>query len=426
MICLNPQTNPDPFSWDYQTSIHGIAGTLNSTMSKLWNSGKDYAHNNTEFFLSWHRMYLYFFERIICKLTQNPNFRIPYWDPAANINLPASFQSNTLIGGITNHLYIASPNRNRTGLTASEVAIFNSTVQNAMNAPSYCKFLEYIETLHMTVHGAIGGQNNSTATPLGYMTQFEISPKDPIFFVFHSYIDRLWEQWLRQSNRKNPKGLFQTELFYFYNVKTGTTGVQSQLVKIKGSQVLNTSTKLKYTYQGVSGSPSTSKQKACCPPDATSARLLKSTSPITIAQNKTHFSLANTTIAIPLIEFGKLKTIGNNQTIYAEFDDVVINQMPKDLIAIYFVKENQTNATPQLLSFVGLVDILNTRMNHTDNNGKKRFRINITDIFRQMSLPLSSLKNTNLVFRPVNEEGSNTNLTGNISFSGITIVLETN
>jgi Common central domain of tyrosinase/Polyphenol oxidase middle domain len=413
----------DPLSWDYQTSIHGILGTLNSTMAQEWNSGKDYAHNNTEFFLHWHRMYLYFFERIVAQATGDISFRIPYWNPAANINLPAAFQSNTALGGITNHLYIASPDRSKVGLTAKEQKQFKSAVKKALSATSYCIFLEKIESLHQFIHGAIGGFANSSSTGLGYMTTMEISPKDPIFFVFHSYIDRLWEKWLRLKNRKNASGNFLSQEFYFHDV---TSNGQSNLIKITGNQVLNTSSDLKYTYQGVSGLASTNLQAACCPITSNRTVLLRNSNDIAINQNKTSLPLTNTTIALSLSDFALLRKLKSNQRLYAEFDNIVINQMPKDLIGIYLVKRGKQNLPPQPISFVGIVDVLNARMNHVDENGKIKLRINITDVVKNIRIPLARLQQTSLIFKVINDEGLTTNLAGNVTLKGLTIVLEEN
>ncbi|HTE11917.1 MAG TPA: tyrosinase family protein, partial [Chitinophagaceae bacterium] len=51
-----PLTNPT--SWQYQAAIHGT--TLTNNLPN-WNS----CQHGTQFFFSWHRMYLYFFERIL-------------------------------------------------------------------------------------------------------------------------------------------------------------------------------------------------------------------------------------------------------------------------------------------------------------------------------------------------------------------------
>ena len=48
---------------------------------------------------------------------------------------------------------------------------------------------------HDNVHGEIGG---GTATWLGFMSAF-LSPVDPIFFMHHSNLDRLWDVWTRKQ-----------------------------------------------------------------------------------------------------------------------------------------------------------------------------------------------------------------------------------
>jgi hypothetical protein len=48
---------------------------------------------------------------------------------------------------------------------------------------------------HDTVHGEVGGGG---ATFLGFMSAF-LSPVDPIFFMHHSNLDRLWDVWTRKQ-----------------------------------------------------------------------------------------------------------------------------------------------------------------------------------------------------------------------------------
>ncbi len=72
---LLPTSNP--LSWNYQAAIHRT--TLSGSYT-AWNT----CQHGTHFFWSWHRMYLYWFERIIrksnphiCKLCNDscPNVR---------------------------------------------------------------------------------------------------------------------------------------------------------------------------------------------------------------------------------------------------------------------------------------------------------------------------------------------------------------
>ncbi|MGH7262080.1 MAG: tyrosinase family protein [Nitrospiraceae bacterium] len=39
-----------------------------------WNT----CQHGSYFFLSWHRMYLYYFERILREASRDPNFALPY------------------------------------------------------------------------------------------------------------------------------------------------------------------------------------------------------------------------------------------------------------------------------------------------------------------------------------------------------------
>ena len=71
-------------SWVYQAAIHQTTLTLPISMGGLgisplpsWNTC---THGDTPFFWPWHRMYLYWFERIVRQLSCDPNWALPYWD----------------------------------------------------------------------------------------------------------------------------------------------------------------------------------------------------------------------------------------------------------------------------------------------------------------------------------------------------------
>jgi hypothetical protein len=52
---------------------------------------------------------------------------------------------------------------------------------------------------HNAVHNCVGGMNNGKG---GFMQNF-LSPVDPIFFLHHSNIDRLWDCWTRKQLARN-------------------------------------------------------------------------------------------------------------------------------------------------------------------------------------------------------------------------------
>lgn len=76
---------------------------------------------------------------------------------------------------------------------------------------------------HNLVHNCIGGVGPLDPGPYGNMTNF-LSPVDPIFFLHHANMDRLWDVWTRKQKNlklpylpdKNDLKTFSDEPFLFY------------------------------------------------------------------------------------------------------------------------------------------------------------------------------------------------------------------
>lgn len=151
----------DPNSWNYWVNVH-----------------KDFCPHRVAYFLAWHRGLLFRFEAQLRKVSGNPDLMIPYWDYYTNPVMPIEFTDTT------SPLYIA--NRHNTDVTnALSLAPFAPTVTNFQRGLTDA-FETDLETLpHNPVHNLIGGA-------MGNVT---ISPRDPIFWVHHGNIDRLWAAW---------------------------------------------------------------------------------------------------------------------------------------------------------------------------------------------------------------------------------------
>jgi hypothetical protein len=183
---LLPVTNP--CSWAYQAAIHG---TLLSNNLPAWNTCQ---HGNN-FFWSWHRMYLYWFEKIIRKMSSNPNWALPYWNwgNLSERQLPYIFRDQLNAP----ELYDANrgPGWNTAG--AGGASLSTSTV-DTFTALAYSDFYSAQSALqngpHGAVHVAIGGDMSSVPT----------AALDPIFYLHHANIDRLWDEWLAQGGRADP------------------------------------------------------------------------------------------------------------------------------------------------------------------------------------------------------------------------------
>src|SRR5438445_11165469 len=83
------ETNPkDPLGWTFQANMHWTPP--GEMVLDAWNG----CQHGTRWFFPWHRGYLYFFERILRKMANDPEFVLPYWkwDDPASLTLPLPFR----------------------------------------------------------------------------------------------------------------------------------------------------------------------------------------------------------------------------------------------------------------------------------------------------------------------------------------------
>ncbi|MBA4065150.1 MAG: hypothetical protein C0501_15830 [Isosphaera sp.] len=175
----------DPRGWRFQANVHWTTG---SPSNPLFNQ----CQHGTLHFLSWHRAYLYFFERILRAQSGDPTLCLPYWDWAADPALPAAYR---LPGDASNPLWHPGRTVNDGSPLQPEDV---SGVGGALAATAYPGPFGFNRLLegnpHGTVHGAVGGDMGSVPT----------AARDPVFWLHHGNVDRLWDVWLGQGGRANP------------------------------------------------------------------------------------------------------------------------------------------------------------------------------------------------------------------------------
>jgi hypothetical protein len=166
-------------------------------------------------FLTWHRMYLYYFEKVLQAAAGDPKLRLPYWDYETDGHIPAAYRSPTyVLNGATvpNPLFIANRKSTLNAGTATLTAAVVSTA-GAMPATSYAPFNSAIE---QTPHGAVHCATGVGGCPTGYMGAVPAAGNDPIFYSHHANIDRLYECWLKVNPAQRlPSGATLTANFSF-------------------------------------------------------------------------------------------------------------------------------------------------------------------------------------------------------------------
>jgi len=135
-------------------------------------------------FLAWHRQMLIRFEQRLQQV--HASVFIPYWDWIANPNPPARISDPALLSSWS---VDRDPNPDLMPSAADVEAV------RARNR--FAPFQSALENgPHNAVHITIGGDMNSAA-----------SPTDPLFFMHHAYVDRLWYQWQEGHPAQNPSNM---------------------------------------------------------------------------------------------------------------------------------------------------------------------------------------------------------------------------
>jgi hypothetical protein len=218
----------DPTSWIAQANIHGAFSPPPGMIANVCQHG-------TLFFLSWHRIYLHYFERIVRKASGFPNFVLPYWgySPTGDRSLPVAFRTPA---NPSNPLYVS---QRRATINAG--APLSASAVDAGFALSQIPFNTFSSSLEGTPHGVV---HTGVGGPGGWMSLFETAAQDPIFWLHHANIDRLWEFWLASGGgRTNPttNAAWMTTKFDFYD-ENGAT------VTMTSADVLDTAKQLDYVY----------------------------------------------------------------------------------------------------------------------------------------------------------------------------------
>lgn len=215
----------DPRSWSYQAAIHGTLTPCPCPTS--WNT----CEHGTEFFWSWHRMYLYYFEKIVRRMSGDYGWALPYWNwqLASESQLPPMFRDTTSV------LYTA----NRDPMMNSGAGSLPSgdvDCSVALGDLDFGSAVLDIQGPHGNVHVDVGGWMSSVPT----------SAQDPIFYFHHSNVDRLWDIWLAQGGgRSDPTGdtTWKNKTYTFFD-ENGTAVTMIDCDVLRAAQQLN------YTYEG--------------------------------------------------------------------------------------------------------------------------------------------------------------------------------
>ena len=269
--------------WRYQAAIHEYIRQFdpladandvlpsNAQQARFWTQ----CQHGSWYFLSWHRIYLGFFEQIvrdhIVALGGSADWALPYWNYSDETNpharkVRSEFLDDNLPDGSPNALAMAD--RGRTPALAAQgkatgdfgVETFDvdltclktvpfATVPGAAGFGGPKTGFEHsggvigdLEGVpHGSVHVAIGG----------WLGGFNTAGLDPLFWLHHCNIDRLWEVW------RNRGPQFHDPTDPTWGAPLGTKfrlrNAAGTIVPLSANQVVDTTNAvLHYSYEDIS------------------------------------------------------------------------------------------------------------------------------------------------------------------------------
>ena len=231
----------NPLSWEHHAAVH-----LN------------YCPHGNWFFLPWHRAYLHQFEELIRKFSGNEEFYLPYWDWTQNPQIPPIFWGS---GNPLSH----PRNANQTTSIPAEF-VGEPIIKEIMETTGFEDFASFKSSAPFNGTGGgsaqlEGSPHNQVHVTIGQDMVTFMSPRDPVFWLHHCNIDRIWASWNGASNvNTNDPDLADFMFTASQLDRSGNVNV-SQFVTRDGSardytvRDMYTTTQLGYVYDRLEPAP---------------------------------------------------------------------------------------------------------------------------------------------------------------------------
>ncbi|KZV29746.1 polyphenol oxidase, chloroplastic-like [Dorcoceras hygrometricum] len=255
----------DPRSFMQQANVH--CAYCNLTYEQAGDNSKKLQIHNCWLFFPWHRWYLYFYERILGKLIDDPTFGLPFWnwDHPDGMPMPERFarSESPLYDARRNldHLPPAlldlnyspnAPTKPKKIVSNNLTVMYTEMIRNVKKLDDFygAKYVTGSDpnpgpgTVERGSHTAAHvwtGEATATGEDMG---NFYSTGREPLFFAHHANVDRLWTLW-RGLRGSKPKEYTEAEWlntdFLFYDEN-------AQLVRVTVKDTLENE-KMGYVYE---------------------------------------------------------------------------------------------------------------------------------------------------------------------------------
>lgn len=408
-----------PCSWTFQWYTHFVPNNTTKAQAiaaiypngqpvadkalaqAMWNTCEAHSAGMDEnMFMPWHRMFVWYFENIVRKVLADPTFTLPYWNYSnpAQRQLPAAFRV-VPTPAQPNPLYRSTRNaaaNNGTGIPGNQVALTALAQTQYGSGPNNIPqgFNAAVDFgIHGNVHVWVGNSQGMASVPW--------AANDPIFWLHHCNIDRLWASW-NNAGRANPGAPWTQKTFVFADANC------KQIVTAVGS--VDRIAKLNYTYQAFEPVPGAVAAPAQMMAMAPTLHLQSSggatAGAVTLGAGASRAVMQRPAAApAGVASFAAVGlAIGAAKTVYLALDNVSTNTPPDVVYDVYLDLPDGTPPSPDGPYYAGTINFFAASHPHADHGAeplKRSFTLDVTQVVRDLATVGKLTDTPSVTFVPV-------------------------
>lgn len=429
LMMKKPDT--DPLSWKFQWYTHATpmpkadalqqvfgstTGPHRQMAEAMWYTCEPHASENSDAFLPWHRMYVLYLEQIVRDVSGDQSFTLPYWDYVGSSCTPAG-QCSVIPEEFRqpNHpLWGALYRQNRDPYINKGIAIKPALLSlQSMQSPRYRKTdndAGFCQNLDMGLHGTIHVQVGDDTG----MKRIPTAANDPIFWLHHCNIDRIWASWNKAGGLNPQDTPFISQSWTFSN------GQGAPVISKVGDVLDTTTLTAPYVYDSYLSRPAGSVPFSKQLTKATSVHAkslglgkLESGQPqkaIALGEKPVRVALASQLKTTNKEGFGtKLFSAVQSDTLYLTLSDISASAEGANDYGVYLNLPENVSPTPEDLSFVGVISFFNLGM--TTHGGHHTITRDISFVVTDIVQKLTDAKRMNqaptITFAPIGTNNVN-------------------
>lgn len=388
-------TEGNPRSWNFQWYTHMVRG--NSTKAaelariypspsawrnlanEMWDTCQSHRGQPENYFLPWHRMYVFYLESIVRAVTGNTTFTLPYWNysaPRTNPNhgvIPPEFRME---GDATfDSLFVCKRNpgvnngtpidQGQPGDPLSTSALLQCTYGPSGSQQGFCATLDF--GLHGNVHVLTGNGQNMGSVPW--------AAYDPIFWLHHCNIDRLWASWNAAGRRNPTDSTFLDKRFVFADGN-------GNRVEAMISNFLDIA-RLNYRYDTLE--PVTNICLPTAPTAVEPRKLVTRATPIQLGAAPVRATLAappSPQATVPLAT--RIQNLPPNRRLLVVVRNLQTDVQPGVLYHLYLELPGEAPGEAATEHYVGNINFFGREHAHGEGDADKFYSFDITDLAKRL------------------------------------------